>query len=70
MACGVIMLDVSFSEYGKHYEFVDCYGISFSPAWRIMYVKFRKKGRVVKQAFFMHGVSDLRVTVKERTIDD
>ncbi len=50
------MFRLSFKYLGKDFTLTDCYGISFSPAGRNMYVKVKKNGRIVTQSYYTEYV--------------
>ena len=57
------MFFLSFMYYGCDVKLYDCWGISFSPARRIMYVKRLKNGKRVTESYYYDDVFNLTGTL-------
>lgn len=53
------MFKLRFKYNGNPIEILDCYGFSYSPSGRIMYVKYKKDGRLITQSFYTKFVFGL-----------
>lgn len=51
------MFKLHFNYYGKDIALLDCYGLTFSPHGRKMYVKVKINGRIVTQSYFTKSVN-------------
>lgn len=53
------MFKLYFNYYGCDLSVKNCFGLSFSPAGRIMYVKVKKNDRIVTESYYTRDVSNL-----------
>lgn len=53
------MFKVYFNYNGKDIALYDCYGLSFSPARRNMYVKVKENGRLITHSYYTRLVQNL-----------
>ncbi len=51
------MFKLYFNYHDKDVALLDCYGFSFSPTGRIMYVKRKENGRIITQSYYTKSVT-------------